>query len=780
MEEIVASCDKVEKSEANKRSDDKFSAAIVVSEDEEPRIGMTFRSEEEVIRYYMNYANRVGFGVTKISSKNADDGKKYFTLACNCARRYVSTSKNPSKQYLTSKTQCRARLNACVALDGSSTISRIVLEHNHELGQTKGRYFRLDESSGTHVERNLELNDQGGINVGRNLQSVGVEMNGCGNLTSGENDCRNFVQKVRRLRLGRGDVDAIHSFFHRMQKQNSQFYCAMDMDDKRNIQNLFWADARCRAAYEYFGEVITLDTTYLTNKYDLPLVPFVGVNHHGQTILLGCAILSNVDAKTLTWLFTRWLECMHGHAPNGIITEDDKAMKNAIEVAFPKARHRWCLWHIMKKVPEMLGKYSRNESIKTLLQDVVYDSLSKSDFMERWGNMIEHYNLHDNEWLKWLFDERHRWVPVYVKDTFWAGMSTAQRNESIDSFFDGYVNSKTTLKRFVEQYDDALNDKIEKESMADFDSFNSTIACVSHFGFEVHFQKAFTIAKFKEFQVEVSSMMYCNTSFERLEDLNSIFSVTENKKVKEKIKDVVFKVSFNEKDFKLQCTCCLFEFKGILCRHILCVLKLTGKTDSMPSFYILPRWRKYVKRRYTLMKHGFEELQRVNMACDAFYEVASTMINSEDDLQKVMNRIKDLKTVLSSKEPSSKITQEHTSTPNHVTRIVDPTVTLSNGYPLSKRKTSNVDQILKKKLARHKTPKNKENKNDQSQEEVILKFTNLFSLFTHKTCACARVCYSINKCLILGFLWQGLLCTPILQETDDEEHLSDVNQVMKI
>lgn len=741
MEEIVVSCDKVEKSEANKRSDDKFAAAIVVGEDEEPRTGMTFRSEEEVIRYYMNYANRVGFGVTKISSKNADDGKKYFTLACNCARRYVSTSKNPSKQYLTSKTQCRARLNACVALDGSSTISRIVIEHNHELGQTRGRYFRLDESSGTHVERNSELNDQGGINVGRNLQSVGLEMNGCGNLTSGENDCRNSVQKVRRLRLGRGDVDAIHSFFHRMQKQNSQFYCAMDMDDKRNIQNLFWADARCRAAYEYFGEVITLDTTYLTNKYDLPLVPVVGVNHHGQTILLGCAILSNVDAKTLTWLFTRWLECMHGHAPNGIITEDDKAMKNAIEVAFPKARHRWCLWHIMKKVPEMLGKYSRNESIKTLLQDVVYDSLSKSDFMERWGNMIEHYNLHDNEWLKWLFDERHRWVPVYVKDTFWAGMSTAQRNESIDSFFDGYVNSKTTLKRFVEQYDDALNDKIEKESMADFDSFNSTIACVSHFGFEVHFQKAFTIAKFKEFQVEVSSMMYCNTSFERLEDLNSIFSVTENKKVKEKIKDVVFKVSFNEKDFKLQCTCCLFEFKGILCRHILCVLKLIGKTDSMPSFYILPRWRKYVKRRYTLMKHGFEELQRVNMACDAFYEVASTMINSEDDLQKVMNRIKDLKTVLSSKEPSSRITQEHTSTPNHVTRIVDPTVTLSNGHPLSKRKTSNVDQILKKKLARHKTPKNsKENKNDQSQEE-------------------------------------GSLCTPILQETDDEEHLSDVNQV---
>ena len=59
-------------------------------------------------------------------------------------------------------------------------------------------------------------------------------------------------------------------------------------------------------------------------------------------------------------------------------------MKNAIEVIFPKARHRWCLWHLMKKVPEKLGRHSDYESIKALLHDAVYDSLSKSDFMEKW------------------------------------------------------------------------------------------------------------------------------------------------------------------------------------------------------------------------------------------------------------------------------------------------------------------------------------------------------------------------------------------------------------
>lgn len=81
--------------------------------------------------------------------------------------------------------------------------------------------------------------------------------------------------------MGIGDAKAIQNYFVRMQKQNSLFYYVMDMDDKSCLQNVLWVDTRCRAAYEYFGEIITFDTTYLTNKYDMPFTPFVGVNHHG-------------------------------------------------------------------------------------------------------------------------------------------------------------------------------------------------------------------------------------------------------------------------------------------------------------------------------------------------------------------------------------------------------------------------------------------------------------------------------------------------------------------
>ena len=80
------------------------------------------------------------------------------------------------------------------------------------------------------------------------------------------------------------------------------------------------------------------------------------------------------------------------------------------------------------------------------MQNIVYDSLIRSNFDECWMVFIEKYNLHNNELLQNLYDERQHWVPAYVKDIFWAGMSTTQRNESMHAFFNGYVNSKTIIK----------------------------------------------------------------------------------------------------------------------------------------------------------------------------------------------------------------------------------------------------------------------------------------------------------------------------------------------
>ena len=90
--------------------------------------------------------------------------------------------------------------------------------------------------------------------------------------------------------------------------------------------------------------------------------------------------------------------------------------------------------HIMKKIPEKLKGYKEYDSIKFQLQNIVYDSIQVDSFELGQSSMISNYNLKDNDWLNRLYDGRHKWVPCFVKDCFWAGMSTTQRSESMDAF----------------------------------------------------------------------------------------------------------------------------------------------------------------------------------------------------------------------------------------------------------------------------------------------------------------------------------------------------------
>jgi len=90
---------------------------------------------------------------------------------------------------------------------------------------------------------------------------------------------------------------------------------------------------------------------------------------------------------------------MGNKAPQGVVIDQCKAMQNAIAIVFPNTRHRWCLWHIMKKLPEKLSGYNKDKEIKHGLKKLVYDSSSVMDFESGWAKYIDNYDLQLNEWL---------------------------------------------------------------------------------------------------------------------------------------------------------------------------------------------------------------------------------------------------------------------------------------------------------------------------------------------------------------------------------------------
>ncbi|XP_022885539.1 protein FAR-RED IMPAIRED RESPONSE 1-like [Olea europaea var. sylvestris] len=304
-----------------------------------PEVGIKFNDEQEWFEFYKKYAYEVGFPVRRRNFGKYNGVVTNVTLTCSRGGQRRDKKGSSLKPQPTIQMGCKARITASSDIRGIWRICTVDLEHNHKTSPSKSRLYRCNRELSAHVIRKLEVNDIAGISLHKSYNSAVVEAGGYKNMTCIEKDCLNYVEKVRRLRLGEGDAAAIQSYFAEMQAR-SRFYFSMDLDDESRLKNLFWADNRSWQAYKEFGDVVTFDTTYLTNKYDMPFAPFVGVNHHGQSILLGCGLLSNEDTDTFVWLFKTWMLCMHGQAPNGIITDQDRAMQNVIQIVFPNTRHR--------------------------------------------------------------------------------------------------------------------------------------------------------------------------------------------------------------------------------------------------------------------------------------------------------------------------------------------------------------------------------------------------------------------------------------------------------
>nr|CAD1827186.1 unnamed protein product [Ananas comosus var. bracteatus] len=545
-----------------------------------PKVGMKFKNAEEAFSFYHDYAISTGFGVKCQYSKYDKEGRcRCIVISCNRDGIVKYKTESHSSE-LTKKTNCMAKIHLGYRDDGFLHVKQLIVEHNHPLFPGKVRDFRTKRRK----KRYLYDNDKAEMPA-RNSW-VGK---------------RGREEKRCKLINDKGDGEIVHRFFVRMQAKDSYFFHLMDWDDEGVLRNVFWADGRSRMAYQYFGDVILIDTTCLIDKYDVPLVSFVGVNHHGQHVLLGCCLLSDETADAYIWLFKTWLACMFGRPPTAIITDQCKAMQEAVEKVFPKARHRHCLWHIMKRVSENLQGISEAEEIKISLKKIICESLRAAEFEEEWKKMVEKYGLENNEWLKSLFDERHCWATVFVKEKFWAGMSVTLVSESMKSFFAEYVHNKFTVRQFLRKYETIVQKMHKKEVQADIESLHKTPQLITQLYMEEQLGKVYTTDMFKVFQAEVRALIYCISSVVEVNGPIRTFHVKERVRAKgsKSMKSKIYEVTFDENELELRCLCCLFEYRGVLCRHALSVICFENIVE-IPSKYVLERWRKDYKRMLAL------------------------------------------------------------------------------------------------------------------------------------------------------------------------------------
>ncbi|XP_020165496.1 protein FAR1-RELATED SEQUENCE 5-like [Aegilops tauschii subsp. strangulata] len=189
------------------------------------------------------------------------------------------------------------------------------------------------------------------------------------------------------------------------------------------------------------------------------------------------------------------------------IDADNRA---ALKTILPHTLHKLCRWHIMKKYKDHLALlYKAHEKLKVELNAVLNHPLMPSEFERAWKNLIQRYNLQDDEVMNSLWDDRHEWISAYYKEIFCARMTSTQRSESMNRILKKiFVKEKHDLHLFAQQVDKCIQTRKAVEH-AETVANESEVKTTTKFGFEVQLSKVYTRAVFADFK----ETLHCSTAF---------------------------------------------------------------------------------------------------------------------------------------------------------------------------------------------------------------------------------------------------------------------------
>ncbi|KAG5552138.1 hypothetical protein RHGRI_010290 [Rhododendron griersonianum] len=363
-------------------------ADMVFKEDTnlEPLSDMEFESHGDAYSFYQEYARSMGFNTAIQNSRRSKTSREFIDAKFACSRygtkREYEKSQNRQRsrqgnkqeaenstgRRSCTKTDCKACMHVKRRPDGKWIIHRFEKEHNHELLPAQAVSEQTRKMYAAMARQFAEYKNVVGL----------------------KNDSKHPYDKGRNLTLEAGEGKVLLEFFTQMQIANSNFFYAIDISEDQRLKSLFWVDAKSRHDYINFSDVVSFDTTYVRNKYKMPLILFIGANQHYQFMLLGCALVADESVATFSWVLQTWLKAMGGQAPKVIITDQDRTMKTVV------SEHVSGLYThaVFKKFQtEVLGavachpKRERQEGTTTTFR--VQDFEKNQDFTVTWNEKSE-------------------------------------------------------------------------------------------------------------------------------------------------------------------------------------------------------------------------------------------------------------------------------------------------------------------------------------------------------------------------------------------------------
>ena len=247
-----------------------------VSDELRPKVGTQYPSKEAVEEMYYTYAREAGFVVRKnCQRKNAQGVVRLKYLLCNRQglpnTAHVDTLDPRSKNRRradTRRCECNARIR-CKMLPRSTTWELYEFEekHTHELIAKENMHFsayhrQLDNTQKSFIHTLSHQNI--GPTVAHRLFSV---IQGGYNLFGGlVDDFKNYMRDLNCF-IGGSDAQMLVDKMTTRKENVDNFSFEYRVDDNtKQLNAIFWADETAKTNYKEFGDVVSFDATFRSNR----------------------------------------------------------------------------------------------------------------------------------------------------------------------------------------------------------------------------------------------------------------------------------------------------------------------------------------------------------------------------------------------------------------------------------------------------------------------------------------------------------------------------------
>ena len=331
----------------------------------------------------------------------------------------------------------------------------------------------------------------------------------------------------------------------------------------------------------------------------MPFGMFVGVSNHFESVIFAGVFLTNEKEENFRWAFKQFVAMMGGKPPVTILTDQARAIGNAVMAELPNATHRWCKWHVLKRAHELLGVVYRNH--KTFADDfhkLVNHMLTIQEFEDARNFVTVKYGLQEHPFMTRAYECRHKWAKSYFSKVFCARMCTTQRmcstqrSECANMMLKIHTVCNSSINAFITQYTKLIDDR--ESCDAEAERKNKQKILKVHFGYpmEKHASVIYTPKVYNLFKKELIK----STSYLVLPSHEEHTFVVKHVQAesRELWSKVIYKIKVDESIGYYTCECGLDEHFGVLCSHVLAIFVNRG-VCKIPDCHIMKRWTKQAR-----------------------------------------------------------------------------------------------------------------------------------------------------------------------------------------